>query len=86
MLLRLSLLLTCLQLCSSSGSRLSLGAWQLSDRWQLWSPGSLAQLFLPVVMPSSFLSALLASRFVLPAPSLVSTPCPLPGSSRKPSF
>lgn len=75
-----------LQLGSSSGPRLSLWAWQLSDRWQFWSPGALAQPFLPVIMPSPFLSALLASRCVLLALSLVSGPCPLPGSSRRPSF
>lgn len=63
---------------------------QLADRWLFWSPGPLGQLFLPVIMPHSFLSALLASRFVLPAPPLpppLPLPQPPPGQrGRRPSF
>lgn len=64
---------------------------QLAGRWLFWSLGSLGQLFLPVIMPNSFLSALLASRFVLLAPLLpclhpCPCPSPLPGSGRRPSF
>lgn len=64
---------------------------QLADRWLFWSLGSLGQLFLPVIMPNSFLSALLASGFVLLAPflpCLPTCPCPSPllGSGRRPSF